>query len=316
MIVDALRKNPNLRGVGVWLANHRGSASQETGNFLERCLSRLDQSRRTEVLKVLGCETAENVDAALYELVAHELFTRLGWTPTFKPAYTLSSNKKLTPDMDVAINGREFVVEVFLTYNAVRTVRPEVAGFRHTVDAGENTKKIYDAIKEKCGKYGPIQKPVMLVAFLADQDTEPEHVQEALYGARLGDGWLKRNFPFGIADFQRSKSIQGLPGGAMLPSENDVPGCANLSAVLACDWLDALDRRRPGKRLYCAVLHHWKPDVPIPAGKFGKFPEVVWCRNSSNYYEWKVINSRDTVASFAEGDLLEFGNDSVQDPWC
>ncbi|MGH9355027.1 MAG: hypothetical protein ACRD10_02745 [Terriglobia bacterium] len=268
------------------------------------------------MLKALEREKAENVDAALYELVAHELLRRLEFTPTFKPAYKASANKKLSPDMDVMINGQKYIVDVFLTHNAIKTIKRGRDRFRLTVNQGENAKNIHDKIIQKCGKYASIQKPIILVVFLGDHNVELLDVSRALYGAGLEDGWLKDKFPFGIADFQReisSKFNQELPGGAILPDEEGVPRCANLSAVLACDWFDSLDKNRPGKRLYCIAFHHWQPNVPIPPARFSNFREVVWSQNSSNSYDLRVINSFAAVAKFAQGDRLEFGNDSVGD---
>ncbi len=305
MVVDALRKNRNLTGLGAWLANRRGSASQETGDFLECCLSKIEDGKAREVCKTLEHDTAENVDAVLHELVAHELFTRLEFTPTFKPKLP---NKGLTPDMDVTINGQKYIVDVFLTHNAVKTEKGEVGGYSSTVDAGENTKKIYDVIKSKY-KYDAIGKPIILVVFLGDHNVELLDVSRALYGAGLEDEWLKDKFPFGIADFQReigSKSNQELPGGAILPNEEGVPRCANLSAVLACDWFDSLDKGRPGKQLYCAVLHHWKPNVPITEGQFRKFQEVVWVESPPNSCQYKVVDHSGAACRFSGCDQLQF----------
>jgi hypothetical protein len=63
------------------------------------------------------------------------------------------------------------------------------------------------------------------------------------------------------------------------------------------------------------VLHHWSPDVPIPAGGFGQFAEVAWTLKPSGAHGYNIIKSLNTVARFTGADELEFGDYSGSEPW-
>ena len=191
-------------------------------------------------------------------------------------------------------------------------------GVTYTVDQGDRAKKIWETVIDKYHKYSPSGMPIILVVFLGDHWVGMYDAQTAIYGASLHDGWLKDQFPHGLCDFRReiaSTHMNPPPGGAMLPDESGWPGCPRLSTVLACDWFDTLNRCHPGKRLHCQVLHHWRPDLPVPPGQFGEFGEVTWSADSSGYYRWQVKGSLQTVAAFEGSDGLKFREYDWRDPW-
>lgn len=321
MLLSALKKNEGLSDWAKWVRDDPEQAPREIREFLERCFARIPANKGKQLIQRIKSDGEENVDAALYELVAHELFWRLHLKPEFQP----NCFTPLTPDMAVQIGNQQFIVNVFVTHNPARTVAPfPVKGlgnqikFVYTVDRGDRAKKIRDTVLDKYHKYLPTGKPMILVVFLGDHWVQMHDVQDALYGAPIGDEWLRDNFPHTITDFRQelaSKHMKTPPGGAMLPDENGQPGCPRLSAVLACDWFDTLSRICPGKRLHCLVLHHWNPDFKIPPGRFGRFGEVTWSSKMSGCYDLQSTASNRTVARFDGADDLEFRDYDTSNPW-
>jgi hypothetical protein len=228
--------------------------------------------------------------------------------------------------MIIRAAGQEFIVDVFLTRNPSRTNRPILRTvlsipkelrdlpMKSTVDAGDRAKKIGERILEKYRKYAPTGKPMLLVAFLGDYHVQMLDVECALYGEPLANGRLRVDFPEATMRFRREladMNIGRAPApGVLLPDESNQPGCPRLSAVLACYWFDSVDRNDPGRRMQCVVLHHWKPDVPIPSGVFGQFAEVAWTAKSSGSYEYNIVKSLNVVARFTGTDGLEFRDHS------
>jgi len=317
-----LRRNEKLSGWPKWVLDSPNPAAVETREFLETCFANIREEKRARLLERLRSGDTDNVDASLRELVAHELFRRLHLEPEFEPKVGAG----LTPDMMAKVADHECIVDVFLTRNPSRTIKKTLPGSlldlpkdsQYTVDAGERAKKVRDTILEKHQKYSATGKPMILVVFLGDHWVEMGDVQRALYGASLADAWLRDDFPNGMANFRKevvSMHREPPAGGAMLPDDRGQPGCPSLSAVIACDWFYTLNRSRPGKRLSCLVLHHWKPHVPIPAGHFGQFPEVAWSPERSGSYMYTIRNSLCTVAKFTGADEVEFAAYSGDNPW-
>lgn len=314
VLTGSLKKNQNLTCWAKWVANGTNISAQETREFLEMCLSNLPNQKRRAVCRSAECDTAENVDALLYELVSHELLRRLRLEPKFKPK--LSDG--LTPDMLAKIGNREFIFDVYLTQNASRTVvhRNLLPGDQHssqlTKDVGDRARKIREKIKEKHNKYLKTRKPIILAVFLKDTWMHLSDVESALYGACRGDGWLEDCFPQEVMKFLGKAAqhcgVDALLDGATLPDGNGRPGCPGVSAVLACKWFDSSNHGRPGRLLHCMVLHHWKPDIPLPAGKFSQFPEIVWAPNNSKCYKLEVKGSERIAASFSGREELTFRN--------
>lgn len=320
MLLSALKKNQELSGWAKWVRDDTGQAARETREFVERCLANIAPNNRKQLIQRIGSDGKENVDALLYELVAHELLRRLELKPEFHP----NSFAPLTPDMVVKIGDQQFIVDVFVTHNPARTITPlaeglgDVIKFVYTVDRGDRAKKIRDTLAEKYHKYFPTGKPMIFVVFLGDHWVEMQDVQTALYGASLEDGWLRDGFPHAITDFRQelaSRQIERPPDGAMLPDESGRPGCPLLSAVLACNWFDTLNRSRPGKRLQCLVLHHWNPDFKIAIGQFCGFGQIAWSSKVSGCYNWERTASELTVAKFDSADGFEFRDYDESHPW-
>ena len=61
-----------------WLVNNDGDAAHSTREFLQTCFVNLPVAKHARLLKTLATEkAAENIDACIHELVAHELLRRL-----------------------------------------------------------------------------------------------------------------------------------------------------------------------------------------------------------------------------------------------
>jgi hypothetical protein len=321
MLLKTLREKAQLSEWAEWVLGNPNSAARETRDFLEVCFASIAKNRQNKVLQSIRLADEDATDSILHELVAHELLRRLRFEPDFGPK--LRTN--LTPDMMATVTNQQFIVDVFLSRNPSRTIRPfpiPLPGrpkFQYTVDCGDRAKKIRDRIREKHRKYARTGKPMILVVFLGDHWMSVMDVQRAVYGEPLGSEWLREEFPKAIMEFRKgladANTTAAPPDGAMLPDELGRPGCPKVSAVLACDWFDTLNRSQPGKRMSSLVLHHWSPDVPIPAGGFGQFAEVAWTLKPSGAHGYNIIKSLNTVARFTGADELEFGDYSGSEPW-
>jgi len=319
MLLTGLKKNQRLSSWVKWVRDDSKQPARETREFLERCFANIAPNQGKRFIQRIGSDGKENVHAALYELVAHELFRRLHLKPEFHP----NSFAPLTPDMAVKIENQQFIVDVFVAHNSARTITPfPVKGLgneiTYTVDCGDRAKKIRDTVVSKCHKYLQTEKPLIFVVFLGDHWVEMRDVQIAVYGASTEDAWLREDFPHGITDFRQklvSMQVERQPDGAMLPDENGQPGCPRLSAVVACEWFDTLSRSSPGKRLRCLVLHHWNPDFKISTGRFGGFGEVSWSSNASSCFALHSTASQRTVARFDGENNFVFRDYDAGDPW-
>jgi hypothetical protein len=322
MLLGALTQNGKLGDCARWIAAAPEPAAREIRDFLELCVANVASNKQKKLLESVRSADEDGADSLLYEVVAHELLRRLHLDPEFWPKL----DSGLTPDMIIRAAKQEFIVDVFLTRNPSRTNRPilrTVASvpkelrdlpMKYTVDAGDRAKKIGERILEKYRKYARTGKPMVLVAFLGDYHMQMLDVECALYGASLQDGRLRDDFPKAIMRFRNefaAMNIGRAPApGVLLPDESNRPGCPRLSAVLACYWFDSVDRNDPGRLMQCKVLHHWKPDVPIPSGAFGQFPEVAWTAKSSGSYEHNIVNLPTAVARFTGTDEFEFRDHS------
>ena len=188
----------------------------------------------------------------------------------------------MTPDFKVSAGRTEFLLDVFLTYNPTRTIFCQTEYSLGTVDRGDRAKKIADRISEKSNKYKSTNMPLLLLVFLGDHTLKSSNIEQAAYGASLGDGNLNEDFPRKLSKLQP-------PGGVMLPDECASPQHPNLSAVVACDWFDTLNRQRLGKR--SSLL-----DSASLASK----------SSFANWYVWSLSGSR---VGTAKRSLLEMGVD-------
>ncbi len=209
MLLDTLREKTKLSELAKWALGGATSAARETRDFLEVSFANIANNRQNKLLHRICLADEDVTDSLLHELVAHELLRRLRLEPDFGPK--LGTN--LTPDMMATVANQRFIVDVFLTRNPSRTIRPfpcpfpGLPEFQYVVDSGDRAKKIRDRIMEKHQKYSRTGKPMILVAFLGDLFMEMKDVQHALYGASLGDGWLHEPFPNAIMKFSPTFAV-------------------------------------------------------------------------------------------------------------
>ncbi len=103
-------------------------------------------------------------------------------------------------------------------------------------------------------------------------------------------------------------------GGALVPRDGKTP-YRNLSAVVACDWFDTLDRANRGRRLHCLVLHHWAPLDPLPERTFAPFGQIVWHKTGAEAWRARHHGDARLIAKFPPGDSLELHPYSTGNPW-
>ena len=166
MLLGVLRRNQRLSAWANWVVADPRPAAQEIRGFLETCFANIASNRKKKFLHRIGSADADGVDSALHEMVAQELLRRFHLQPEFDPK--LSDG--LTPDMIAKVANQQFIVDVFLTRNPSRTIKPldfTLSGLsqnaQYTVDSGERAKKIRDTIVGKHSKYSRTGKPMILV---------------------------------------------------------------------------------------------------------------------------------------------------------
>lgn len=302
-----LLNNEKIKGTWAWwVATNDRKAARETREFLSTCFSNINARKKPSVLKNLYGDRSQ-VEATLHELVAHELLRRLNLKPQFGP-----SVGRQTPDLAFEVKGRLFVADVFVTHSPSKTVKRFPNGTREIYDSskpGENrAKKIMDTIQEKAGKYANIVHPLVLFVFVGDQNVNDWNVEQALFGRTVDEAGPAEYFP----DAGRSP----IPiGGLLLPDDDGAMPYRNLSAVVVCNWFDTLNRDDRGKRLHCSVLHHWKPQVRLPAEAFRNFVQVLWDQNPPGAFRPRRTAAWNIVAKFVSSEGMQFGPYSSDHPW-
>jgi hypothetical protein len=288
------------------VASDEGRAAKETREFLNTCFQGLQASKQSQVLKRIRRENdTANIDAVIHEIVTNEILHRFNLTPDFCPTVN-----GLTPDIAVEIANHKFIVDVFVTHSPRGTVTSHGDGTGSACDKGERARKIGDTINGKATKYARTSLPLMLFVHLGDRDIlSANDIQTALFGLTIGEITPGERFQDTVA----ARKF----GGVFLSNADDggPPRNANLSAVVVCDWFDTLNRSSPGKRLHCVVLHHYRPDVPLPSGVFNPFQEVSWQPRGSTDWHPQIIGQADIVAKFTADRQLEFGSYTSYAPW-
>lgn len=298
---DALAHNERLGQESRWLISEDDAAAIETLHTLETAAGRIPDGKRRKLLESIRKGDEAHAIASIRELVTFEWLFRLGMKPVFQPdAYA-----PLTPDLAFECGKRRFLADVFVVFNPSRTVWLKTENSLGTTDAGDRAKKIADRLVEKFVKYGTAKDSVMFFVFHGDHIVEARNVEQALYGAAMGDPHLEEDFPEAITSLCP-------PGGFFLPDELGNTH-ARVSAVAWCDWFYSQNRASPGKRLHTIVYHHWHPEIPIEAGAFEPFPELAWSKDSD---EWKphLTASPNIVSRFAQ-DGLESREYTSNEPW-
>ena len=288
-----------------WVASDEGQPAKETRELLDTWVLGLPESKQSRVLdRFKKNETnAENIEALIHEIVTNELLHRFNLASEFDPTVN-----KLTPDIAFYIANQKFISDVFVTHSPQRTVRCYRDGTGEADDNGDRARKIGDTLVEKAHKYANTKLPLVIFLYLGDHILSGRDVEKALFGLTIGE----------IEPGERFQDTCGARkfGGVFLSiADGGLPRYPNLSAVVVCDWFDTLNRSKPGKRLHCLVLHHYSPDVPLPPGALGPFPEVTWQPRSSMHWAPHITGQPNIVARFAAERQLEFGIYTSDAPW-
>lgn len=304
-----LVKNEKIKDTWAWwVATNESKAARQARDFLSVCFSNLDAQKKPSVIKKLG-EDKSGVEATLHELVTHELLRRLKLAPRFEPS--IDGQK---PDLAFKIMGQDFLADVFVTHSPSKTVKRFRRGkhqFRQAYDSSEpgesRAKKIFDTLQEKAWKYATISLPLVLFCFLGDRNAlDVGNVEQALFGRTVDEAGRGEYFP------EVGRSPAPIGGLLLLDNEGIMP-YRNLSAVVACDWFYSRDAR--GYRLYCCILHHWNPYIPLPIQAFASFAQVFWDQELPGAYKPRHTAARNTVAKFVSSEGIQFGPYSVNQPW-
>jgi hypothetical protein len=106
-------------------------------------------------------------------------------------------------------------------------------------------------LEEKADRYAELDLPIVPIVFLGDSYAfDFGDIETACFGITLEEVALEAAFPQSLPKYR-------VPvGGLLLPREDLPAPYENISAVIACDWFDTLNRHNPGKRLAARVLHH------------------------------------------------------------
>lgn len=146
--------------------------------------------------------------------------------------------------------------------------------------------------------------------FLGDHNIlDIESISEALLGV------YRNHDTFKIEDFK--EMIRGRKNkiGLFLPNESGKAEYKNLSAVVACDWFDTLNKTDTGKRLYCLVYHHWDALFELPIQCFEKFCQMIWNKKSHEVWQTKYTTEINTVAKLPLSGGIEYNLYTPNNPW-
>jgi len=304
---NALRKAAKKSSWVKWLTGDSGA--QETRDFLKMSYSNLTPNEQSKWAQRASTGDANQIMATIHELVALELLRRLQLVPKYEP-----SVNGLKPDISFNCSGQEFLADVYLTHSPKKTVKRIDDWAWESQDEGDRAWKIEEELTKKAMKYDKCGLPLVLFIFLGDYyGLHLWHVEEALFGRY----WAE--FKFTKGDLLASTKDHRLhPHGYGLFLRKILGLChpRNLSAVVACEWFDTLNRKDPGKRLNCLVIHHWDDDIcELPITAFGDFPQIVWSHKGPDIWEWRYTTKDTLVAKLPSTGGLEFGIYTADDPW-
>jgi len=279
--------------------------AQETRDFLQVCYKHLTTHERSRWAKRISTGDQRQVAATIHELVAVELVRRLQLAPEYEP-----SIGKKTPDISFSCSGQRWLADVYLAHTP-QTIVQEDGDVVMTIDKGETAQKIEEELAKKARKYSKTGLPLVLFVFVGDYyGNTIESIKEALFGQRYAElEFLK--------DSVLSSVKQGhlYHPGLFFRELVYLPGITNLSAIVACEWFDTLNRQNPGKRFYCIVNHHWNATCELPLDAFGGFSQVVWNRKGPDVWTWKYTTCEPRVARLPPEGGIELRSYTADNPW-
>jgi len=291
-----------------WMATSQNAGPIWERRFYNIALGQLPEDNQRQVLRIGAKADNAEVEAVLYELLAHELLSRLHLKPRWHP-----SIKGQTPDLGFCYGGQDFIADCIVLHSPKRTLRDYCDGSGSAFDGskpGESRSiKLFDGIEQKARKYRLISLPLVVFVFAGDLRIMNRQVLECvLYGRTTLEASEEETFPsVGYAP--------ALTGGLLLPGEDGNQRHTNLSAAVWCDWFWSHDRSVPSRRLFCAVCHHWAPEITLPISAFNPLSQIAW-RTVENG-EWTPCFTGDctTVIGFEADGALTCRPYSNRAPW-
>lgn len=307
-IRELLRAAPNKSEWVSWLCTSKAAAAQHTLRVLSISFSHIPPDKRRTIGHDRLKGDHNEIHSLIYELVAFETLRRLGLAPTWSPRIG-----GMNPDLKFSCSDGQFISDVCMVHSPKKAVEELGDGFIESVDdmsdpARSRANKISEKVRSKANKYSKLDTPLVLFVFFADHHLlDPMKVEKALFGMTLEEVGVQPRYPFDLN--------HGFPYPGILRDDRGGAQYTTLSAVVACDWFDTLNRNDPGKRLHCIVYHHWAPASQLPENAFSRFCQVLW--SNRDCHEWIPNYSAqpNTVARFVGEDDIIYAPYSPTNPW-
>lgn len=300
---NVLKRCGHLSDWAKWVVIDQSVSAKSTREFLDYAFSCLPKDKQNLLAKLIsGFSDPRQIDDRVYELVAHQIL----WQRDLSPEYDPNEGGK-SPDLLISVNKQEFIVDVFVTNSPSKTIEGPFS--KDTDVPGENRgQKIADRVRSKVGKYSSLGKPIILFVFLGDHRIlDARSAEQALYGVKISE--------FSEGDVYPQSFLFERRLGRCLLSPDMQPDYQSLSALIVCDWFDTLNRREPGKRLNCIILHHFAAKKPLPPNTFSPFQEIGWVRVGENAWKPVIHGTKNIVARFGRNREFEYHEYSPDTPW-
>jgi len=281
----------------------------ETRAFLGTAFGNIRAAKQNSVAVRLRKGDASQIEATIHELVAYELLRRL----QLRPVFELQLQGK-TPDLLFETAGMRFISDVVVIHSPLKTVGDLDDGTGEAWDRAEPSEsradKIAKALQAKADSYAELDLPIVPIVFLGDRYAfDFGDIEKACFGITLEEVFLEPSFPESLPKFR-------VPvGGLLLPREDLPVPCENISAVIACDWFDTLNRHNRGKRLASRVLHRWSVRQLLPVKAFDPLPQVCWDPTPSGGWKPRFTTEPNLVLQFLDADQIRMGLYSANAPW-
>jgi hypothetical protein len=292
-----------------WLIASDSAAAVDTRAFLQTAFSHIRAEKQRSVADRIQKGDASQIEATIHELVAHELFRRLQLRPVFEP---LLEGK--TPDLSFETAGMKCIADIVVCHSPSKTVRDLGNGIREAWDRAESSEsraeKIAKVLQKKADSYAGLGLPIVPIIFLGDRNAFGfRDIEKACFGVTLREVALEPRFPESLPKYR-------VPvGGLLLPRDDFPVPCENMSAVIACDWFDTLNRQRPGKRLASCVLHRWSARQILPGEAFAPLPQVCWDPIPSGGWLPRWATQPNLVLQFLDSDQIQVRPYSLNTAW-
>ena len=282
---------------------HKGEIveSQAELAFFETCLAHLSEEKQKAVYQEIEKSDRTQAESKLYELLVYELYYRLCFCPEFQPVYKYNGNR-LTPDLAFVKGEQIFLCDVFSIQSPTKQVEKSHDENGRSLNGGHRARNVTDRIEQKIRQYRVLPYPLVLCVFLRDRYSFGlRNVEESVLGFTSCEIQRMDNYP---REYPRGQRREGV----FLPTAHGEWGSPNLSAVVYCDWYWTLQEPHE-RRMFCYVMHHWNPKVPLPLDVFENFVQLTWKEHNGNYSP-VFSKPSNVVAKFLTNGGIEYSHDN------